>query len=472
MTPSQAPAETIQLDYEGPAKVSVKPPPHTLRALATKVAVWTFLGFGSSLVLKLVSSLTLTRLLYPEAFAVMALATIFIAGLQMLTDVGVQTGIIQSKHGDEEPFLNTAWTIQVVRGMVLCLVACALGWPLSVLYKQPVLRWILPALGVSTAILGFKSTRVLTARRVMSVGRLTACELITRALGLAVMVFWAWRSPSLWALVGGTLFQAVLTVIYSHALLPGIRNRFSWNRAAAADLASLGKWVLISTALTFAANQSDRLILGKLLPLDRLGVLMIAYGLYQMPRELVMSISGNIILPAASRKADLPRHELRQKMLHNRLPILLALALCVGLLAVGGDWAVHILYDKRYQAAAWMFPMLVLGLWPRFLDVTINDSLTAIRALHYNPLGSVLRFIVIGVGLPIAFHYYGLPGAVVVIALGDVPNYLATVYGLKRHGLLGIGQDLLTTAVMVGVVVIGIALRNALGFGHPFAGAF
>jgi len=158
-------------------------------------------------------------------------------------------------------------------------------------------------------------------------------------------------------------------------------------------------------------------------------------------------------------------------MLRNRGPILLVLALMVALLVVGGDWAVRLLYDRRYIQAAWMFPILALGLWPRFLDVTINDSLTAIRALQYNPLGSVLRFLVIGIGLPMAFHFYGLVGAVVVIALGDVPNYLSTAYGLRQHGLLGLKQDLGCTAFMLAILAAGLASRWALGMGIPFSGA-
>ncbi len=449
------------MDYASPGKVTVK-------QLAKKAAVWAFVGYTGSVGLRLVSNMVLTRLLFPSAFALMGLAQIFISGLQMLTDVGVQTGIIQSKHGDDPKYLNTAWTVQVVRGLVLCLIAAALGWPISLLYKEPSLTWLLPAVGVAIAVMGWKSTNMISARRKLIIGRVTLVELLARFGALIVMVIWALYRPSVLTLVGGAVAHAIITVIFSHTILPGIKNRFGWDREAAADLASLGKWVLISTALTFAANQSDRLILGKLLRLDVLGVLMVAYTLYSMPRELVMTISGSIIFPAASRKAYLPRHELREKMLRNRRPILLGLAVMVALLAVGGDWAVHILYDKRYQAAAWIFPVLVLGLWPRFLDVTINDSLTAIRALQYNPLGSVLRFIVIGAGLPLAFHYYGLPGAVVVIALGDVPNYLATLYGLKRHGLLGIGQDVLATSVMVLVVIVGLAARYACGWGLPF----
>lgn len=437
----------------------------SVRALAKKTATWSLVGYGGGLVLRLASNMMLTRLLFPGAYALMGLAQIFINGLQMLTDVGVTTGIIQSKHGDQPEYLNTAWTVQVVRGFVLCLIAAALGWPISLLYKESSLTWLLPACGVAIAIMGWKSTNMLSARRNMNIGRVTIVELAARFGALVVMVIWGLYRPSVLTLVGGAVAHAIITVIFSHTLLPGIRNRFGWDKHAAADLASLGKWVLISTALTFVANQSDRLILGKLLTLNALGVLMVAYTLYSMPRELVMSISGSIILPAVSRKVDLPREQLREKLLRHRRPVLLALALMVALMGVGGDWAVRILYDKRYAAAAWIFPILALGLWPRILDVTINDSLTAIRQLHYNPIGSVLRFVVIGLGLPIAFHFYGLPGAVVVIALGDVPNYLSTLWGLKQHGLLGFGQDMLATGVMAGSVLILGATRYACGLG-------
>ena len=472
-TPSTA--SLIDVGRDGSVLASVTEPSAltgSIGALAKRAAVWTFLGYGGSMALRLLSNMILTRLLFPGAYALMGLAQIFINGLQMLTDVGVQTGIIQSRHGGDANYLNTAWTVQVIRGLVLCLIAAMLGWPISLLYKEPTLIWLLPAAGLAIAVMGWKSTNMFSARRNMSLGRVTVVELLARLGALMVMVIWAWYRPSVMTLVGGAVTHAIITVIFSHTVMPGIKNHFAWDREAAADLASLGKWVLISTALTFVANQSDRLILGKLLRLDVLGVLMVAYMLYAMPRDLVMTISSSIILPAASRKADLPRHQLREKMLRNRRPVLLALAVMVALMALGGDWAVHLMYDKRYQAAGWIFPVLVLGLWPRFLDVTINDSLTAIRALQYNPIGSVLRFIVIGAGLPLGFHYYGLRGAVVVIALGDVPNYLSTVYGLKRHGLLGIGQDLLATGVMLGTLVIGVVVRVALGLGNPFARTF
>ena len=66
--------------------------------------------------LRLVSNLILTRLLFPEAFGLMALVSVFLVGLAMFSDVGIGPAISQSKRGDDVGFLNTAWSIQVLRG--------------------------------------------------------------------------------------------------------------------------------------------------------------------------------------------------------------------------------------------------------------------------------------------------------------------------------------------------------------------
>ena len=61
----------------------------------------------------------LTRLLVREVYALMDVTMVFLQGLHMFADVGIGTSIVQSKRGDDRDFLNTAWTVQVLRGLVL-----------------------------------------------------------------------------------------------------------------------------------------------------------------------------------------------------------------------------------------------------------------------------------------------------------------------------------------------------------------
>src|SRR5204863_421086 len=83
--------------------------------------LWSATEYLAGFILRLGSNLILARLLVPEMFGLMALVNTFMMGLQMFSDVGIGPSIIQNRRGDDPAFLNTAWTIQVMRGMALSL---------------------------------------------------------------------------------------------------------------------------------------------------------------------------------------------------------------------------------------------------------------------------------------------------------------------------------------------------------------
>jgi len=142
-----------------------------LKALALKGSIWTVAGFGTQKILQLLSNLILTRILFPEAFGLMALVHVFMVGLVMFSDVGINPAIIQNKRGEDTAFLNTAWTIQVVRGFILWATACLIAYPASILYGHALLFPLLCAVGSTAAITGFQTTAVALASRNMHLDR-------------------------------------------------------------------------------------------------------------------------------------------------------------------------------------------------------------------------------------------------------------------------------------------------------------
>ena len=83
--------------------------------------------------LRLASNLVLTRLLFPEAFGLMALVSVVVVGLQMFSDTGVGPAISRSPRGDDSTFLDTAWTINLIRGVLRWGLTCALAGSLAML---------------------------------------------------------------------------------------------------------------------------------------------------------------------------------------------------------------------------------------------------------------------------------------------------------------------------------------------------
>ena len=231
-----------------------------LMSRALRSASLNLFGFGFSQALRLASNLILTRLLFPEAFGIMAMVSVFLMGLAMFSDVGVGPAIMQSKRGDDRDFLNTAWTIQIIRGVSLWLVACALAWPMARYFGEPDLVYYLPVAALTQLALGFLPTRQETAQRHLKVGRVTLLEMATNLIGALAAIGLAWALQSVWALVISGVVAAVAQVVLYDLFLPGERNRLRWEGAAAQELIRFGKWVFLSTIAGFrhrAGGQGD-----------------------------------------------------------------------------------------------------------------------------------------------------------------------------------------------------------------------
>jgi O-antigen/teichoic acid export membrane protein len=439
----------------------------SLKTLAIRGAIWTIAGYGAGQLLRLGGNLVLTRLLEPKLFGLMTLVFVFITALHLFSDLGIGVSVIQNKRGDDPVFLNTAWTLQVVRGVFLWVCALLIAWPVSHFYEERQLLWLIPVVALTTVISGFNSTSLYSLNRHMEVSKVAMFEFGGQAITIGVAIAWASFDRSIRALVIGSLVSSLAQLVWSYRMIPNSSQKFTWEKESVKELFSFGKWIFISTAITFFAEQADRLILGKLLPLELLGVYGVAMTFADLPRQVTSALSSKVIFPAISKIADLPRQEIRAKLLHNRRLILLALTFGLSLLVCFGDFLIKVLYDQRYIDAAWMLPILALGIWPRMLCNTNEPSLLAIAKPQYGTFAHTSRFLFTSIGVLVGFHYFKVLGAVVAVAFNDLVYYSAINYGLWREGLSCLMQDLLATLLLVGLLALGLIGRYSLGFGLP-----
>ena len=129
-----------------------------MKGLLARGSLWVGIGYGGSQLIRLGGNLVLWRLLYPKAFGIMAIINALMAGLAMFSDIGIGPSIIQNERGADPIYLNTAWTIQAVRGFILAFVAAVAAVPISKFYGEPLLASMLPVVGLGALIAGFNST--------------------------------------------------------------------------------------------------------------------------------------------------------------------------------------------------------------------------------------------------------------------------------------------------------------------------
>jgi len=440
----------------------------SVKKLAIRGATWTLIGYGTSQILRFGSNLILTHLLVPKLFGLMSLVNVLISGLHLFSDLGLNPAIIQNKRGDDPDFLNTAWTLQVLRGIVIWSCCIAIAYPAAQFYKEPKLLWLIPIVSFNTLIGGFNSTSLATLNRHLSIKALALYELSSQVVGLGITLIWAWVDRSIFALVGGGLVSTVYSLVLSHCLNRKGRNYFAWDQSALKDLISFGKWIFLSTAIYFLSSSTDRLILGKLFTFEFLGIYGIALTLSDVPRQVITAIATKVMYPVYAKITELPRAEFRARIIRYRQPMLIVMAVSFALLVGLGDLIIGILYDERYAAARWMFPMLTLGMWPVVLNNTIDQGLWALGKPNYSTIGAFLSFLFYIIGIPMGYHSsLHEVGAVLAVAVSNIPIWFMVMYGLWREKILAIRQDLWMTALLVTVLSLIIAIRMSTGFGSP-----
>jgi len=442
------------------------PPVHiaALESRALNATFWTIVQYGAGQGLRLVNSYILTRLLLPEAMGQMTLVTTLIVGITMLSDIGLAPSVIQSPRGDEPSFLNTAWTLQVLRGGALWLLALLLAWPAAKFYHDPKLTLIFSVLALSTVFQGLNSTGLLTISRHMGVRMQFFVEFSTQIVALIVTLTCAYYWRNVWALVVGNLASLLYKMLFSHSpLLPGIRNRFHWDRTALKDILHFGKWIFLGTAFYFFASQADRLYLGRFVPLAVLGVYGIAYQISDVPRSVINAFSYRVGYPFIAKIIHLPMPEFRVQFLHYRRFVLLLGALLLSVMVIWGDVVIRKLYKPAYaNDAAWMVPILAIGLWHTLMYQTTSPVLLSLGKSKYNAVGNAVFCFTMLAAIPISFHFWGLLGAVIAVAAGDFPLYCVFQFGATREGVRPLKQDLQMTLVFISLLGLEFAARHAV----------
>ena len=123
-------------------------------------------------------------------------------------------------------------------------------------------------------------------------------------------------------------------------------------------------------------------------------------------------------------------------------------------MAASGSLLVRVLYDSRYHEAGWILCILATGLWPRLLANTMGPVLLGIGQPRYLAYLAALRAMLILIGVPVAHHYYGLPGIVVTVAAANLADYVVGAFGLWRHGLWIPRQDFNASALWLASLIL------------------
>lgn len=430
----------------------------SLGSRATRSGLWVGGGFFAQRALQFASNLILTRLLFPEAFGLMALSTVFLIGLAMFSDLGIKPAIIRDPRGNEPTFLNTAWTIQAIRGAALFVIGCLLAYPISLIYGQPILFPLLATLSATALIAGFTSVQMATAERDLDFKTVTIVQISGQAISIFIMVALAAVFRSVWALAAGNIIGAIVTVLLGHAMLSGHRHALRIENEAAKSLVHFGKWIFLSTIVTFLGGEGLRAIQAGFLTPAEFGILAIAYTIAAIPIELSLKLTAGIGLPALS-EANRRDPQTLAGILHKFRKRVLTLSLTlVAAVVVSSEILVKLLYDSRYHAAGAFVVAITLSNAITLISSGYNNALLALGRsklyLWIMAFAAGARLL----GIIAGFHFFGILGMIAGVGIANLAT-LAFVWPLAhKMQIINVKMDFAAIALIAALTWVAMVM--------------
>jgi len=417
--------------------------PKSLRHRVAKAGSWVLIGHVVTQVVRLGSNVLLARLLSPDAFGLMAVVYILMIGMALFSDIGITRSVVQSRRGNDPELLDTAWAIQIIRGLGLGVASLfvaggfflATRWGLTsarTVYADARLPWVVAAFSVVAVLQGFESIRNGVAKRDMQMKMLTKINIASQIAAAVVMVAVAWVFHSMWALVVGAVVAGAVRCWLGHVALEGHREKFRLIPSATAELLDNGKWIFLSSILGFAAVNGDRLLLGGLIDTRTFGLYTVAFMLVNMLQVVATTLCINVAYPAIAevyrdRPRDLAGTLQKFQWLYDGIVVFLA-----AILMTAGPAIIHVLYDARYQGAGWIMVVLAVGAVGLRYQM-VEQAYQAMGSPQYVTLANLIRLIALGLGILVGHHFWGIVGAVAGIALSQYAAWPLAWWFKARH---------------------------------------
>ncbi|MFT3812146.1 MAG: oligosaccharide flippase family protein [Acidovorax sp.] len=387
-------------------------------------------------VVRLLSSVVLTRILYPEAFGLMAIVSSIAFVVEMLSDVGIVGLIIRHEKSEEPRFFNTWWSVRLVRSWINAGLMFLLAPYMAQWYGEPELTLALRIFSLSFVIRGFESMAVPLSIRRRQTQRMNYIELGCLAASTCFSIAWSYFSRDYFGILYGILFNQLLAIFASYYFYPRSRIQLHFDREALREQFRFARYVMPSSMITLVVNQSDKFLFLKFFNLHLMGLYGMALNILAPIEALTSRLSRNMLYPRCAENYRNDPSTFVEKY-YTESWKLHALTLAAPALLCGmGTFVIQVLYDPRYSQAGVMLQLVAIRSVIHVYASTAEDLLVASGLLRIQLTGNILRLLWLVPALLLGSYYFGLHGFLVAMMLEMAPTLLYYLWILAKQKMV------------------------------------
>lgn len=371
----------------------------------------------------------LARILLPSDFGVVAIASLVLAFLEILTETGINIFLIQEK-GRLKNYLDTAFVVSIARGVIISLLIFIFAKPISIFFNSPSSSSLIILIGVVSLIRGFINPAVVKFRKKLQFKKEYLLQSVIFLIDTTVSVVIAYITRSavglIWGMIAGALTEVVLTHLF---IKPRPRFRFETDKLK--KVLGRGKWLTAAGIFNYLFETVDDMAVGRVMADSSLGIYQVAYKISSLPITEVSTVINRVTLPVYVKiRNDLKR---LKKAYFKSFAVIMALTVPIGIvLFFWPETIIKILLGENWTAATQIVQIMAffgviraitLSTYPVFLAIKRQDLVTKV---------TLVNIIFLSLGLIFLISPLGLVGAGISAIIGSAAGVPVSLYYLSK----------------------------------------
>lgn len=389
----------------------------------------TIVTFGAAAITALKLAL-LARILDQRDFGLFAYVAIALGLAEAITQTGVNVTILQARESVKY-FVNTAWVIAIIRGIIIGIVMLLMGLGMSQFYTEPSLKILISLAAFVPIIKGFINPAIITLHKELRFFRdsVYRFSLLFVEAVLAIILALQWHSvyALVFAAIGAAIFEVIISFIFFK-----VRPVFEYIPSRAKSIFVNARGLSISAALSYISENIDDLILGRILGTAPLGLYHTSYSLsHKATQGFAQSLNHSALPVFAKMKNDIPRLRKAFWKSMTGLGVLLVTALIP--LILFPSLVVDIILGEKWQSVTPLLPWLALAGALQALTTicyTLLMTTQSYKIMNFHRGLSIFIFAPLFIWSSIQF---GLVGAAIAWALARLISFPVILIGVVRR---------------------------------------
>ena len=272
------------------------------KSSVVKGVVWVGLGRAAYVIISFVSTIILARLLTPDDFGIVAIASAAAAVVAVVADLPLSKAVIHHDNPEDEHF-HTIWTFGLIRAVLMVALIGGSAPFVADFYGDERITGLLIALSFSAALGSLQNPVLSLYERDLIFWQTIALSLADRIANfiVSIAVAYIYRSP--WAIVLGVLAAAITRLILSYVFRT-YRPKLSLSKAR--ELMSFSIWLTLGSWVQALNAKADPLVVGFFTNTSQLGIYSMSQRLASMTVGQIQSPIATVLFPTLARMRNDP----------------------------------------------------------------------------------------------------------------------------------------------------------------------